>query len=122
MYPSLQEFNPLFFGPVFSKFCLQRRKIGQNRVYLVLWENSENQFGLSKKKRRQNFRSFFENPPPLEKTLDPPLLPPNLICNSLSCSEISIKTYFHRLFRENFSVCTFFIISLVFIDSGMFNF
>ena len=38
----------------------------------------KNQFGRPKKKGRQNFRIFFENPqpspPPLEKILDPPLI------------------------------------------------
>ena len=58
----------------FSKFCLRRRKFGQNRDSTVLRESSKNQFGRPKKKGRQNFRKFFENPPPsLEKILDPPL-------------------------------------------------
>ena len=31
----------------------------------MLWESSKNQFGRPKKKKgRQNFRKFFENPPP----------------------------------------------------------
>ena len=42
----------------------------------MLWESSKNQFGPPKKKGRQNFGKFFENPPPppLEKILDPPWL------------------------------------------------
>ena len=62
------------FLTVFSKICLRRRKFCQNRRKTVLWESSKNQFGRPKKKKsRQNFGKFFENPPPLEKILDPPL-------------------------------------------------
>ena len=42
----------------------------------MLWESSKvNLVDLKKKKGRQNFGKFFENPPPppLEKILDPPL-------------------------------------------------
>ena len=54
----------VYFLPVFSKFCLRRRKSGRNSVFLVLWQSSENQFGRPKKKGRQNFRFFLKNPPP----------------------------------------------------------
>ena len=51
------------FLTVFSKICLR-----QNRGKTVLWKSSKNQFGnlvdLKKKKGRQNFGKFFENPPP----------------------------------------------------------
>ena len=58
------------FLTVFSKICLRRRKLCQNRGKTVLWEISKNQFGRPKKKKgRQNLGKFFENPPPppLEK-------------------------------------------------------
>ena len=54
------------FWPAFSKFCLRRRNFGQNRVFVLLWKSSQNQFGRPKKSR-QNVRKFFENPPPREK-------------------------------------------------------
>ena len=50
-------------------------KIYQNKVLIVIWESSENQFGRPRKICRQNFWSFSENvPQPLEKILDPPLI------------------------------------------------
>ena len=53
-----------FLASFFSKSGLRRRQFGQNRGKTVLWESSKNQFGRPKKKGRQNFRKFFENPPP----------------------------------------------------------
>ena len=47
-------FWPVFFS---SKICLRRRKFGQNRVFTVICESSENQFGRPKKRSRQNFQS-----------------------------------------------------------------
>ena len=68
-----QNFSKNFlFGLVFSKLCLRRRKIGQNRVFLLLWKSLENQFDRSKKKSTE-FSEIFESLPPLEKILDPPL-------------------------------------------------
>ena len=58
----------VFFWRVFQK-------LNQNRVFLVLWKSSENQF-CRPKKDRQNFRKCLENPPmpPRENPkLDPPL-------------------------------------------------
>ena len=58
----------------FFKFCLRRRKFGQNRNKTVLWESSKNQFGRPKKmmiieEADKIFKIFFENPPPpLEKS------------------------------------------------------
>ena len=46
----------------FSKICLRRRKLRQNRGKTVLWESSKNQFGRPKKKKvvkSQNFGKFF---------------------------------------------------------------
>ena len=60
----------LLWPVFFSKFCLRRIKLGQNRVFLMLWESSENQFGQPKKSRA-NFRKFLKTP--LEKTLYPSL-------------------------------------------------
>ena len=64
------------FLTVFSKICKRRRKFYQNMGKTVLRESSKNQFDRPKKKKgRQNFGKFFENPPPpLEKILDPPLI------------------------------------------------
>ena len=46
-------------------FCQNFSKSAQNRGKTVLWESSKNQFGRPKKKKgRQNFGKFFENPPP----------------------------------------------------------
>ena len=77
--PILTIFLAAFFN-CFSKFCLRRRKFFLNRGKTMLWEISKNQFGRPKKKGRQNFRKFFENPPPpLEKILDPPLA--KMVCS-----------------------------------------
>ena len=38
------------FWPVFPKFWLQRRKISQNRVFLVLWKSSRKQFARPTKR------------------------------------------------------------------------
>ena len=63
------------FLTVFPKICLRRGNLSQNRGKTVLWESSKNQFSRPKKKGRQNFGKFFENPPPpLEKILDPPMV------------------------------------------------
>ena len=54
---------------------LRRRKFGQNSVFLVLKESSENQFGRPKKKVLKFFENFLKiRPTPLEKILDPPLV------------------------------------------------
>ena len=82
------------FLTVFSKICLRRRKFSQNRGKTVLWESSKNQFGRPKKKGSQNFGKFFENPPPLEKILDPPLTVKLIYIsglNSLLAKNTSIK-------------------------------
>ena len=75
-----------FFGRKFPKKCLKmlfwpffknlsqnrRRKLGQNRVFILVWESSENQFGRTKKKFDKIFKNCFKvRPPPLEKFLDP---------------------------------------------------
>ena len=62
------------FWPVFSKFCLRRKKFDKNRVYVMLWESSEDRFGRPKK-RSTKFSNFFlkSAPSPLEKILDPHL-------------------------------------------------
>ena len=65
--PKKRDFDSQFYWPV-SKICLWRR---QNRVFLVLWESSENQFNRPKK-RSTKLSIFFENLP-FEKILDPPL-------------------------------------------------
>ena len=58
-----------FLACVFLKYRLWRREFGQNRAFLVFWEDWEIQFDRAKKKGRQNFQKFFE----IEKALDPPL-------------------------------------------------
>ena len=72
--------------PVFQIF-------GQSKVFLVIWETSENQFD-SPKKSQQSFRYFFENPPPLEKILDPPLNI-NICGNVISQSQHESKGKHH---------------------------
>ena len=37
--------NLACFSACFFLFCLRRRNFGQNWVFLVLWESSENQYG-----------------------------------------------------------------------------
>ena len=53
--------NP-FFGLFFKKNYLRRRKIDQSRVFIVIWESSENQFGRPKKmfESQHDLCSFFE--------------------------------------------------------------
>ena len=86
------------FWNVFSKICLRCRKFGRNRVFLVLWESSENQFS----RHRKNF----ENTPPFEKILDPSLISRHFYTNfavkkmNLSCSENS--TLYEALSTKNF--------------------
>ena len=71
-----------FFWLVFSKTCKRRRKSSHNGVFIVIWENSENQFGRPKK-RSKKIR-------PLEKILDPPLY--LTVMTKLPCED---KTYSH---------------------------
>ena len=52
---------PFWLG-FFPSFSLPRRIFGQNSGFLILWENSENQFGRSKKEVDKMFE-FFDNPP-----------------------------------------------------------
>ena len=54
------------FLTVFLEICLRRRKFSQNGGKKCFGRSSKNQFGRPKKKKkgRQNFRIFFENPPP----------------------------------------------------------
>ena len=76
----LQIFLKAFWAPIFtihefwsklSKNCLKRlflacfffkflaaQKLWRNRVFLVLWESSENQLGQTKKKVDNIFESF----------------------------------------------------------------
>ena len=62
-----------FFDPFFQNFGAEN--LAKTGFFLLLWESSENQSDRPKKnKGRQSFRKFFENPPPLEKILDPPLV------------------------------------------------
>ena len=66
-----------FFLTVFSKICLRRRKICQNRGKTVLWESSKNQFGRPKKKKvvkiLENFLKFRPPPPPRENPRSAPV-------------------------------------------------
>ena len=65
------------FFDCFSKIFLRRTKFSQNAIIgakeCFVRARKINLVDLKKKKVRQNFRIFFENPPPLEKILDPPL-------------------------------------------------
>ena len=82
-----------FFDLFFQKNCLRRRKFGQNRVFLLLWESSENQSVRPKKKVDQIFCKFAPPPPPpppLEKILDPPLDPP------LQPKKLCFKLFFFK--------------------------
>ena len=48
----------------FFKICLRRRTFYQIKVFIVVWESSEKQFGRPKKKVDKIFKFFSENPPP----------------------------------------------------------
>ena len=50
--PPLYYFEISIFWAVFSIFFMRRRKLGQNRDFLVLCESLKNQFAQSKKKVR----------------------------------------------------------------------
>ena len=57
--------KPSIFG-LFSKICLRPGKIGQIRVFIVVGESSENQFGWPKKNVDKVFKTFLKIPPPRE--------------------------------------------------------
>ena len=53
---------------------MRRKNIGQNRVCIVIWESSENQFGRPNTSRKI-FWKLFENPPlPLRKPRCSPVI------------------------------------------------
>ena len=52
------------FWPVFQNFACSARKFDQNRVFLMLWESSENHFGRPKKKVDKIFKNFLKSAPP----------------------------------------------------------
>ena len=63
------------FWPVsFLKLCLRRKKNGQTREFLVLWESSKNKFGRPKKKVDKIFKLFlkFRPTPPRENPRSAP--------------------------------------------------
>ena len=63
-----------FWQVFFSKCCLWRKKLGQNRAFVMHWDSSENQFDRPKKVAK--IFEFFRKsaPPPFEKILDQPLI------------------------------------------------
>ena len=42
----------------FSKVCMRPITFGQNRVFIVIWKSSENQFGRPKEKVDKIFKMF----------------------------------------------------------------
>ena len=62
------------FLTFFSKNCLRRRKLCQNRGKTVLWESSKNQFGRPKKKKRSSkfWKIFWKSAPPRENPRSAP--------------------------------------------------
>ena len=67
-----------FFLLVFSKNCLLRNKIGQNRAFLFFWESSENQSDRQKKIVK-NFQNFLKIRPPQENPRSAPESNPTLV-------------------------------------------
>ena len=49
-FPSKKSLKKRFLDRFFSIICLPCRKFGQNRVFLVIWESSDNQFGRPNKR------------------------------------------------------------------------
>ena len=66
------------FWLLFSNFCLRCKNFGAKTDLLLLWEARKINSVDLKKKQVDKVSKFFENPSPLEKTLDPPLY--NGIC------------------------------------------
>ena len=65
--------TPLF--GLFFKSCLRRRKFYQTRVFILVWEGSENLLGWTKEKKCSSKMSkLFWNSANLEKFLDPRLI------------------------------------------------
>ena len=65
-----------FLGLFFEKVaCGAKRLVNIGRVFRVIWDSSENQFGRPTKKiGREKFPNFFSESAPLEKLLDPRLV------------------------------------------------
>ena len=65
------------------------------------------------KKGRQNFRFFFENPPPLEKILDPPLIFPIIFLSAAflfyATSSGVLSTVLITEYRFGFIISRFFV-------------
>ena len=85
----------------------QKTQFDQNRVFLVLWESSENQFGRPKKKVDKIFENFWKSPPPLEKILDPALIDPIFIFFFLSPFILSIQSFCSCWYSFFYSVYTY---------------
>ena len=100
-----------FLACFFLKICLRLKKFGRSRVFVVLSESSENQFGRPKKKISKIFKTFFKIPTPPEKILDPPLL-----CNAFLAGHfvrtLCGKTINHRCSFSFFCLITRFLWSL----------
>ena len=63
-----------FFDLFFQKIACGAENLSKTESFYCFGRARKiNLIDLKKKKGRQNFRKFFENPPPLEKILDPPL-------------------------------------------------
>ena len=67
------KFSQISLKPPLFKFGPRRTEFGHDRVFLVLWEISKNQFGRPGKNVEKNFLKLFQNPhPPIGKILDSP--------------------------------------------------
>ena len=56
--PKKRDFLVNAFWPLFLKFCVRHRKIVQTRVFLIVWESSENQIGRPKKRSAKLSKIF----------------------------------------------------------------
>ena len=76
MVKVFQKAHKNAFLACFLKKWLRRKKIIQSKVFIVIWESSENQFGRPKKSREKfprKISNFSWKSAPLEKFLDPRL-------------------------------------------------
>ena len=68
------------------------RKIGQNRVFIIAWESSENQFGQPQQKSSTIFFKF-----PIEEIVYPRL---GITANTVRQPSTLLKNFFSKLISE----------------------
>ena len=94
----------------FFKILPAAQNFGQNRVFVVLWESSENQFGCCGRSKKKIDDKIIENspPPPRENPRSDhdnryKVYEPNFFENvSKSTSQMRLSTLFFKMFLINF--------------------